>query len=184
MRSHKSFQHFGILKVPLISSTYIPPAIHQYMRQHGSKGVCPSGKKKVCGFKTLTFRDRHKEKTWGEYRVIFQCWLSPTCLKSSHWTKRDAQKFLFPPSVSVIFISPALLSFWHESLASCLATHTLIWTYTYSTTQVWAVKYPVTLSLASLSWSSSSEKLKPATVMKSPITATNLSPRSLVLLCW
>lgn len=50
--------------------------------------------------------------------------------------------------------------------------------------KLWYVLLIVTLSLASLSWSSSSEKLKPATVMKSPITATNLSPRSLVLLCW
>ena len=49
----------------------------------------------------------------------------------------------------------------------------------------WLVTLAPTLSLASLSWSSSSEKLNPATVMKSPITATNLShTRSLVLLCW
>lgn len=64
----------------------------------------------MCGLKTVTLRDRRKAKTWGESRLLFQCWVSLTLLKSSHGTKRDTLKFhLYPPPIIFCSFLPCLL---------------------------------------------------------------------------
>lgn len=103
----------------------------------------------------------------------------PQCCWSHH-TGFRLTPFTILPLSSLIFCQTTRVWQWGQLANGTLKPPTV---------HTWRMKLRyvlliVTLSLASLSWSSSSEKLKPATVMKSPITATNLSPRSLVLLCW
>lgn len=112
-------------------------------------------------------------KEWMQWGIL-ECWASPVLLKSSHWIQAHSLHY-FASLFSHLLPDNEGVAVRTTSKQHIKTTHSPHLTH---------VLLIVTLSLASLSWSSSSEKLKPATVMKSPITATNLSPRSLVLLCW
>ncbi len=154
--------YFGIPTVPLISSAYILPTIHQYTSQQGSKGhLSQLYKEGECAFKTPTQGDQHKREDEGGIHGNLSMLGFPTAAEviTLDWEGCTKVSWFLPPVFCPSL--PPSSSVWYEGLAvrttsegRIKATHMDIWTYSmifshihihYSlhTSSIYAVSYLV-----------------------------------------